>query len=270
MSTAAAVRADLTDILVAVVGCSPDAVTDETRLEDLGVDSLALVEVADELGRRHDIYLADETVNALDTVGDAVRAVVEPDAGSDPRRVATTLHHPAPSDSDLQKSHRTSAMSKIATLFIVIGALIGVGLGLSGAAIVAATGIGGVELPPIAAPSTEPTPTATASADPEPTEEPEEEEEDSEPTFEVSSDQVSPGERFELTGEFPELGDGEVLQVQVREDGGDWEDFPVTAITSGGGNYATNVYTSRTGEREFRMLHRASDTSTEPQTVTIG
>lgn len=268
MSSAAAVRSDLTAILVTVVGCSPDDVTDAARLEDLGVDSLALVEVADELGRRHGLYLTDETVNALQTVEDAVRAVVDPDGSTGPRRVATTLHHPAPSDSDLQKSHRTSAMSKIASIFIVIGALVGAGLGLGGAALVAATGIGGVELPPIVAPSPEPTPTTSASASPEPTEEPEEE--DSEPTLEVESDQVAPGQRFGLSGEFPDLGDGEVLQVQVREGDGEWEDFPVTAITSGGGRYQTQVYTARTGERDFRMLHRASDTATEPKSVRIG
>ena len=86
----------------------------------------------------------------------------------------------------------------------------------------------------------------------------------------VEGDQGAPGQRFALSGEFPDLGDGEVLQVQVREEGGEWEDFPVTAITSGGGAYQTQVYTSRTGERAFRMLHRSSDTATEPKSVTIG
>ncbi|WP_375000038.1 acyl carrier protein [Aeromicrobium sp. CTD01-1L150] len=271
MPTHAEVRDDLTDILVAVVACDRADVVDEARLEALGVDSLALVEVADELGRRHDRYLVDDVVNHLVTVDDAVRAILEHDGSAGPRRVATSLHHPAPPVVDDEKSHRTSAMSKIAGFFIVLGAIIGVVLGLGGAALVAATGIGGVELPPIAAPSSEPTASASPSPSPEPTEEPEEEEEeDEEPTFEVGSNQVAPGQRFTLSGSFPELDDGEVLQVQVREDDGDWEDFPVTAITSSGGDYQTHVYTSRTGEREFRMLHRSSDTATDSEKVQIG
>lgn len=270
MPTHAEVRNDLTDILVAVVACDRAVVVDDARLEDLGVDSLAIVEVADELGRRHDRYLVDDLVNQLVTVDDAVRAVLEHDGSTGPGRVATSLHHPAPPAVEEEKSHRTSAMSKIAGFFIVLGAIFGVILGLGGAAFVAATGIGGVELPPIAAPTPEPTPTATASPSPEPTEEPEEEDEPDEPTFEVESNQVSPGERFTLSGSYPELDDGEVLQVQAREDGGDWEDFPVTAITSSGGDYQTHVYTSRTGEREFRMLHRSSDTATDSEKVQIG
>lgn len=268
MPTAAQIRASLTDILVAVVDCDAEEVVDEALLVDLGVDSIALVEVADELGRRHDTYLPDEAVNELRTVADAVEAVLQPRSRRD--RVATTLHHPASQSRDPGAAQRASAMSKLAGVFVVLGALVGVLLGLGGAALVAATGIGGVDLPPISAPA-EPTPTPTPteeSPSPEPTEEPEDEPE--EPTFEVSSTQVAPGERFELTGRFPDVAPGEVLQVQAREGDADWEDFPVTAVTGADGTFRTNVFTSRTGPRDFRMLHRGSDTATEPQTVTIG
>lgn len=269
MPTAAQIRASLTDVLVAVVDCDAEEVVDEALLVDLGVDSIALVEVADELGRRHDTYLPDDVVNELRTVADAVAAVLEP--GSRRHGAATTLHHPAPEPRDPHAAQRASAMSKLAGVFVVLGALVGVLLGLGGAALVAATGIGGVDLPPISAPAeTTPTPTPTEpSPSPEPTEEPEDEEDD-EPTFDVSSNQVAPGQRFELTGQFPGLAPGEVLQVQAREGDADWEDFPVTAVTGPDGTYRTNVFTSRTGPRDFRMLHRASDTATEPQTVTIG
>lgn len=268
MSTAAQIRASLADILVAVVDCDAEEVVDDALLADLGVDSIALVEVADELGRRHGTYLPDDVVDDLRTVADAVAAVLEPRTRHD--RVTTALHHPAPEPRDPGASQRASAMSKLAGVFVVLGALVGVLLGLGGAALVAATGIGGVDLPPISAPAeTTPTPTPTATTpSPEPTEEPEEEVE--EPTFEVSSDQVAPGERFELTGRFPGVAPGEVLQVQAREGDADWEDFPVTAVTGADGTYRTNVFTSRTGPRDFRMLHRATDTATEPQTVTIG
>lgn len=269
VSTAAQIRASLTDILVAVVDCDAEEVVDDALLVDLGVDSIALVEVADELGRRNGTYLPDDVVNELRTVADAVAAVLEPQTRRGP--VATTLGHPAPEPRDPHAAQRASAMSKLAGVFVVLGALVGVLLGLGGAALVAATGIGGVDLPPISAPAETtpaPTPTEDSSPSPEPTEEPEDEPE--EPTFEVSSDQVAPGERFELTGRFPELAPGEVLQVQAREGDADWEDFPVTAVTGADGTYRTNVFTSRTGPRDFRMLHRASDTATEPQTVTIG
>ena len=64
MPTPEEIRDQLTDILVQVVGCAPEDVVDTPRCKQLGVDSLAVVEMADELGRRFDIYLSDETVNA--------------------------------------------------------------------------------------------------------------------------------------------------------------------------------------------------------------
>lgn len=264
-------RTELTDILVAVVACDPADVVEEARLKDLGVDSLALVEVADELGRRFERHLDDATVDSLVTVADAVRAVTEADPARS-RRVSTTLHSPPPPErSRPSAAQRGGAMSKIAVVFVVLGAAIGLFLGLGGAAFVAATGLGDVDLPPIAAPEPtveEPEEEPEPEPEPEPTEEPEEEVE--EPTFEVTSNQVAPGQRFGLSGAFPELDAGEVLQVQIRREGGEWEDFPVTATTRGGGEYRTNVFSSNAGEVEFRMAHRGSDTRTDPETVVIG
>ncbi|RYJ07483.1 MAG: acyl carrier protein [Actinomycetales bacterium] len=87
MPTPSEVREQLADILVSVVEADPSAVRDEAVLKDLGVDSLALVEVGDELGRRFGVYLSDETVDALVTVADAVKAVTEHD-GSESRGAA--------------------------------------------------------------------------------------------------------------------------------------------------------------------------------------
>jgi hypothetical protein len=81
---------------------------------------------------------------------------------------------------------------------------------------------------------------------------------------------VSPGERFTLEGAFPALGGGEELQVQVKDPGEKWDEFPVTVETRGGGEYRTEIYTSRTGKRDFRLAHEDSDTKTPAISVTIG
>ena len=79
------VRDELADILGQLVGCASEDVVDSAELKQLGVDSLGIVEMADELGRRFDIYISDDVVNAMCTVGDAVTAVVQHDGARPPR-----------------------------------------------------------------------------------------------------------------------------------------------------------------------------------------
>ena len=83
MPTAPEVRIELADILAKVQGCSPDAVQDERKLkEDLGVDSITIVEMGEELGRRFNLYLSDDAIDGMVTVKDAINAVVRHDGAT--------------------------------------------------------------------------------------------------------------------------------------------------------------------------------------------
>lgn len=277
-----AVRAELTDILGQVAGCAPEDVVDRAKLKDLGVDSLAIVEMADELGRRFGVYLADETVNGMQTVSDAVTAVVRHD-GTRPTRSTTyepvSMAIPAPGgsrgpSSDLPIHHadpeeQRSALRRLAGWFAVVGIVLGIVLGLGGAALIGATGLGSSTLPPLTQPTT-PAPT-TASPTPTPTPTPTDEETvNPDPTLNIETTQVSPGERFTLEGQFPGLDAGTTLQVEVKDPGESWDEFPVKTKTKADGAFKTQIYTSRTGEREFRMSEPDSGKTTPPVKVTIG
>ena len=277
------VRSALTDILVQVVDCAPAEVVDHAELKQLGVDSLAIVEVADELGRRYDIYLSDEAVNGMRTVGDAVNAVVQHDGARAPR--STTYQPPPPSagplpgdappteapslPSEVDPEERRSAFKRLAYWFAGVGAAVGIVVGLTSAVLIGATGISSTELPSLTVPTTPapttPTPTPTTTPTPSAEETP-----DPDPTLTIPNTDVSPGERFTIEGAFPALGGGEELQVQVKDPGEKWDEFPVTVETRGGGKYRTEIYTSRTGERDFRLAHEDSDTKTPAVSVRIG
>ena len=283
MPQPADVRDQLTDILVQVVGCAPEDVVDHAELKQLGVDSLAVVEMADELGRRFDIYLSDESVNRMRTVGDAVKAVVRHDGARAPR--STTYQAPPPTtdpipgaapetsthqrSADVDPEERNNALKRLAFWFGAVGAGVGIVFGLAFSGLIGAMGINSSTLPPLTAPTTpapttaSPTPTATPSPDPEETPDPD-------PTLTIPNTEVGPGERFTLEGAFPALGGGERLQVQVKDPGEAWDEFPVTATTRDGGRYRTQIYTSRTGKRDFRMAHEESNTNTPAISVTIG
>lgn len=287
MPTPTEVHAQLTDICVRVLGCDAEAVVPAAVLKtDLGVDSLTVVEIGEELGRRFDVYLSDDTIDGLVSVKDAVDAVVRHDGATLPvgaAAVPRTLAPPTPEVPPIYESveppaappvrsrdngvARGAVASRGAILLALVGAALGGVLGLGGAALVGATGLASVDLPPLSMPTTEattatPTPTpapATTDATAEP-----------EPTLNVSSSTVSPGERFGLEGAFPALGEGATLQVQVKDKGSDWDDFPVDTKTRDGGKYKTQIYTSRTGERQFRMLHVKSGKASPAVTVEIG
>lgn len=265
MPTSSSVHEQLTDILVRVVHCRADEVTRDASLKGLGVDSLGIVEVSEELGRRFDVYLSDDTIDSLVTVQDAVDAILRHPTHQPNARQTTALASPPPpkNDAPLEPTRAGGFAARFAFAGIVIGAA----LGVAGAALVSATGIDSVDLPPIAAPtSAAPTPTP----EPEPTPTPTEKEAVPKPTLEASSSRVSPGQRFILSGSFPGSDTGESLQVEVREEGTDWDDFPIQTQTRDGGEFKTELYTSRTGQREFRIANEVTGKTTPTVEVTIG
>ena len=259
-------------MIVQVVGCEPQAVVTAARLnKDLGVDSLSIVEIAEALGQAFDIYIDDETVNEMVTVQDAINAVVHHAGGikgtSRPATAAALMAsrreaRPLP-DEEIERRKRTAW--KFAGWFAAAGLALGAVLGIGGAALINASGLKDVTRPATptatattAKPTTEPTATApTITAAPK-------------PTLEAANTAISPGERLKLTGAFPELDEGAILQVQVKDKGGEWDDFPVTTRTGADGKFTTVIFTTRTGERQIRMLHKATDTATPAVTITVG
>lgn len=299
MPSSAAVTDQLVDIVVRVLDCDPDDVVPDALLQDdLGADSLTIVEIGEELGRRFDLYLSDDTINGLRRVKDAVHAVVGHD-GTGPGRQdhppvpasplafsspagtglaveqAPELADPAlpTTDSHLltgaiepdQAKHRAWILTRwLGVAGLVVGAVVG----LAFVVLVGATGLDDVSLPPLPSATTAPTPTATTPSPTPTSTAPDEVTE--EPTLTAEQTRVSPGQRFVLSGRFPGLGPNAVLQVQFRENGGSWEDFPVQAKTRDEGAFKTELYTSRTGEREFRLKHDESGATTPTVKVTIG
>lgn len=79
----------LTDILVQVVGCPADAVVPAAVLKKLGTDSLTIVEVGEELGRRFGVRLSDQAIDSMRTVQDAIDAVVRHDGIASPAPLKT-------------------------------------------------------------------------------------------------------------------------------------------------------------------------------------
>lgn len=281
------VRTQLVDILTQVQGCSPDAVQPESKLKDLGVDSITIVEVGEELGRRFDVYLADDTIDGFVTVEDAINAVVHHDgakAGSGSPAVPAAFPPPAPPAAARQTAPaperaqtaesrpagtdgvKTKVAGRYAIWMGIVGAGLGVLIGMGTVAVIGATGLGPADLPPLSV-STTAAPSTAATTTPPP---PPADTSNPEPTLQVSSTKVSPGERFTLKGVFPTLGAGATLQVQVKDPGGDWDDFPVATRTTGDGAYTTQIYTSRTGKRDFRMYHGDSRKASPIVTVEIG
>jgi hypothetical protein len=214
----------------------------------------------------------------LVTVQDAVNAVVHHDPHAKaPRRVArpttaTTAARPEPRREirplpadEIQRRKHTAL--KFAAWFAAVGIVLGGVLGFTGVALIHATGIDEVSMPATPKPSAAAKPTATPK--PSATKSPSAEE-TPKPSLTAASRQIAPGEKLRLTGTFPDLDKGEVLQVQVKDKGGTWDDFPVTVRTAKGGAFSTVIFTTRTGERQIRMLHLESNTKSPAVRVTIG
>lgn len=151
----------------------------------------------------------------------------------------------------------------------LLGVAIGVAIGLFSAGALTATGVTSADLPPLAAPTSEPTSEPTPSATPT-TEAPQADNTPKPRLTPVPGNRVAPGERFPIQGVLPTVNSGTVLQVEVKDGDGPWDDFPVTVTARDGGRFETQIYTSRTGERKFRVTDKASGDSTPEITVTIG
>ncbi|MCW2768724.1 MAG: hypothetical protein JWR27_157 [Aeromicrobium sp.] len=277
MPSPTVVHEQLTDILVRVVACPAEAVVPGATLKELGTDSLTIVEVGEELGRRFDIRLSDETIDALVTVKDAIDAVVRHDGPKQPRtpsvpRVADipaaatatdrarTVH---PEDHHERRRRATGFF----VWFAIVGGVIGVVLGVAGAALVSVSGISAADLPPVSA---TPTPTPTETTTKAPTAKPAPTAGEPEPSITASSTQISPGQKFTLEGAFPGSETGEKLQVEVKDEGAAWDEFPIQPVTRDGGTFKTELYTSRTGAREFRVTNTETGKSTPAVKVEIG
>lgn len=273
MPTSAAVLEQLTAIIVQVVGCEPEAVVPSARLhEDLEVDSLTIVEIAEALGLVFGIYIRDEDVNSMRTVGDAVDAVVDHDPSAKgpahPTMAAAFTRGPHQEHqwSAAEVERRKRIAWRFAGWFVAVGIGLGAVLGFGGAALFNAT-IDDVVMP---APPTPTTTATTIAPTTKPTATSPSEEQKPEPTLSAANTSVSPGERIPLTGAFPELGSGATLQVQVKDADGPWDDFPVTTKTTGDGEFTLVIYTTRTGERQFRLFHEESNKPTPSVTINIG
>ena len=66
----------LKDIIVDVMGCTPDEITmDTTFVDDLGADSRDIFQIIMGIEEEYDIELDNESVEQIQTVGDAVEAI---------------------------------------------------------------------------------------------------------------------------------------------------------------------------------------------------
>ena len=256
MPTPEEIRAKLTELLGKITGTPADSVRDTAALKDLGIDSVAIVELAEGIATTFDLRLHDDTVNEWRTVGDIVRSVQ--------RGESFLASLPPP---QLNDPERVGAYKQLAVVFAVVGAGIGVLIGIGAAMLLASSGIGGGSQPPISAP-TAPTPiTATAN----PSGGNEASPRNAAPTnasLTLTPAQVSAGEDFQLSGRLPTARDGETLVVEWREDDGTWAPFPITVTARPDGTFESRVYIASPGERQFRVRSN-SGPATPPAIVRI-
>jgi acyl carrier protein len=256
------IRVKLTELLGKIAGTPADSVRDTAALKDLGIDSVATVELAEGVATTFDLRLPDDTANEWRTVGDIVRSVQ--------RGESFLASLPPPQLSDPE---RVGAYKQLAVVFAVVGAGIGVFIGIGAAVLLASSGIGGGSLPPISAPFA-PTPitsatAATATANPSgsndasPTNPP-----PTSATLTLTPAHVNAGEDFRLSGRLPSAHDGENLAVEWREGGGTWAPFPITVTARPDGTFESRVYISSPGERQFRVRSK-SGSATPPAVVRI-
>ncbi len=257
----------LTDIIVRVVDCDPAAVVPEARLKDLGVDSLAIVEIAEGVEQRLGRHVTDDEVDRLVTVQDLVDVVERPQEAQ-PRTAGPLV--PPLLDPDLppeEVRHRKRKAMSYAAGFVGVGLVLGVVGGFGLAAVGKVLGLGTQDVPqaqattpaPVEESATPtPTPTRTTSSEPQ-------------PELTITPKRVAPGERMTLSGRLPSVDEGTTLQVQTKDGGGGWTDFPVTVqVTDARGTFTTQIYTTRTGDRQVRLLDKTSNEATPAARVTVG
>lgn len=79
---------------------------------------------------------------------------------------------------------------------------------------------------------------------------------------------AAPGQDLYLSGIYPG-GEGAVLDVEIRVNGGAWTDFPVDVNVSDE-SFTTYVNTSQVGKVEFRLVDRARKVKSNVVKVTYG
>lgn len=259
MPTPQEIREQLGELLTRIAETPREEVRDTAALKDLGIDSVAIVELAEGVGTTFGTQLPDEIVNEWRTVGDVVRSVQRNDS------YLASLPPP-----QLQVDpERIGAFKQLAVIFALLGAGLGVMIGVAAAALIA-SGLDGGTLPPISAPRGPAPGASTADGGEAPTAAPSA---SAPPTGSASLTatpaQVSAGERFRLSGQLPGASEGERLVIEWREDGGNWADFPVTATARPDGTFDTQVYIASPGERQFRVRSSGSSDATPEAVVSI-
>lgn len=185
--------------------------------------------------------------------------------------------------SDNEENPVANGLVALATVAVVVGILGGlgavvatkvVGLGDASEAAADSTGQGGgaslimpdpvptkevsgplVTLAPSEGDPGETTPTESDEPSEEPSET-EKEKAEKEITLSQGAFEVSPGEKLYLSGIYPG-GEGTVLDVEYRIDGGAWTGFPVDVGVSNE-TFSTYVETYKTGSIEWRVVDKAS------------
>jgi acyl carrier protein len=267
------IRPKLAELLERIADAPREAVRDTAALKDLGIDSVAIVELAAGVADTFTIRLDDEDVNEWRTVGDVLRSVQRGSAPSPAEDTAGFLASLPPPQ--LTDPERIGAFKQLAIAFALVGACLGVIIGVA-AAMVLASAFPGGSLPPISAPDT-PTPIAS---DPSPSAtSPFGVPRDDEPrtrratppsaSLTATPGIVSAGERFSLAGRLPAAQPGETLLVEWRDSGGTWATFPITVTARDDGTFESQVYIASPGEREFRVRSQAAGGSTPPTMVRI-
>ena len=253
MPTPEEIRAKLTDLLGQIADTPADAVRDTAALKDLGIDSVAINELAEGIAVAFDTRLSNDTVNEWRTIGDVVRSVQRGDS------FLASLPPP-----QLIDPESVGAFKQLAVVLALVGAGIGVLIGVAAAALLVSSFLGGGSLPSINTPDA-PTPLASPSATADPfgdADRPRPSATPTDATLSVSPEMVSTGDDFQLSGRLPSAQDGEELIIEWREDGGTWAPFPVTATARPDGTFETRMYIGSPGEREFRV--RSSSGSATP------
>lgn len=267
MPTPDEIRQTLAELLGRIADVPGESVRDTAALKELGIDSVAMVELAAGVATSFNIRLDDESVNEWRTVGDVLRTVQRasaPRPADDNAGFLASLPPPQLTDPE-----RISAFKQLAIVFALIGAGIGIVIGV-GAAVVLASGIDGGSLPPISAPVI-PTPIASDTSSPSPFGNDDSDEEPTPPSASLTATPgiVSSGERFRLSGRLPAARPGETLVVEWRDSGGTWATFPITVTARDDGSFESQVYIASPGEREFRVRSQAAGGSTPPTLVRI-
>jgi acyl carrier protein len=254
------IRPEVAELLEKIAGAPADAVRDTAALKDLGIDSVAMVELAEGVARTFELRLPDEIVNEWRTVGDVVRSVQRGES------FLTSLPPPQLGDPE-----RVGAYKQLAVFFAVVGAGVGVFIGVMIAVMLASSGLGGGSMPPISTPAA-PTPTASATTPADPpgndgasatTPAPR-----TGASLAVTPEVVQAGEDFYLSGRLPNATEGEILTIEWRDASGTWAPFPVTVTARADGTFESRVYIASPGERQFRV-RASSGPATPPAKVRI-